>query len=91
MSIRNNSVKLAQAAELNARIEAYLTSGGRVQHSRAKGGPVNKYANKDFVAYSQREAVIKQKERITWQHAMEQLRALGKLTPNVEALIKAKL
>jgi hypothetical protein len=88
-NIFNNSSKLAKAAATNAAVETFFASGGKPKVSRASGGPINKYTERQAPVLTQ--SAIAAKQKLTWLEAMEQLRAMGKLPPNVEALIKAKL
>lgn len=89
MSITNNSSKAAKAAALAARVEMFIAQGGTVKVSRANAGPINKYTERKSPVYPQMAIVPKSKS--TWSELLEQLRAEGKLTTSLEAIIKAKM
>jgi hypothetical protein len=82
-SIQCNSTKLANAAALANKVETFVANGGVIKTSRRN---LNRKVSRPGVA-----VVTEVKPKYNWAAAMEELRALGKLTPELERLIKARI
>ena len=82
-SIQTNTTKLANAAALTAKVDTFVANGGVIKTSRRN---LNRKVTRPGIA-----TVVVTAPKYNWAAAMEELRALGKLTPDLERLIKARI